>query len=100
MGAKAQTLFRTYRDYYARPRYLRSARGRAGNHDLLPSARPSRARNDTQPDDARIDLALHPLPGVRPSALWAGVVATFVFVAPIFNRQLAPLHFMTTMLAA
>jgi len=38
--------------------------------------------------------------GAPPSALRAGVVATFVLAAPIFNRQLAPLHFMTTMLVA
>ena len=38
--------------------------------------------------------------GAPPSALRAGVIATFVLAAPIVNRQLAPLHFMTTMLAA
>jgi len=38
--------------------------------------------------------------GAPPSAIRAGVVATFVLAAPIFYRQLSPLHFMTTMLAA
>ncbi|MDQ4063428.1 MAG: ComEC family competence protein, partial [Actinomycetota bacterium] len=38
--------------------------------------------------------------GAPPSALRAGVVATFVLAAPLFGRQLSPLHFMTTMLAA
>ncbi len=38
--------------------------------------------------------------GAPPSALRAGVVATFILAAPLFGRQLSPLHFMTTMLAA
>ncbi|MCA1718585.1 MAG: ComEC/Rec2 family competence protein [Actinobacteria bacterium] len=38
--------------------------------------------------------------GAPPSAIRAGVVATFVLAAPLFGRQLSPLHFMTTMLAA
>jgi competence protein ComEC len=38
--------------------------------------------------------------GAPPSAVRAGVVATFVLAAPIFGRQLSALHFMTTMLAA
>ena len=38
--------------------------------------------------------------GAPPSAIRAGVVATFVLVAPLIGRQLSPLHFMTTMLAA
>lgn len=38
--------------------------------------------------------------GAPPSAVRAGVVATFVLVAPLLGRQLSPLHFMTTMLAA
>jgi competence protein ComEC len=37
--------------------------------------------------------------GAPPSAIRAGVVATFVLSAPFFGRQLSPLHFMTTMLA-
>ena len=37
--------------------------------------------------------------GTPPSAIRAGVVATFVLAAPLFGRQLSPLHFMTTMLA-
>ena len=37
--------------------------------------------------------------GAPPSAIRAGVVATFVLAAPLFGRQLSPLHFMTTMLA-
>ena len=37
--------------------------------------------------------------GTPPSAIRAGVVATFVLLAPLFGRQLSPLHFMTTMLA-
>lgn len=37
--------------------------------------------------------------GAPPSAVRAGVVATFVLAAPLFGRQLSPLHFMTTMLA-
>ena len=37
--------------------------------------------------------------GAPPSAVRAAVVATLVLAAPIFNRQLSPLHFMTTMLA-
>lgn len=38
--------------------------------------------------------------GAPPSAIRAGVVATFVLLAPLFGRQVSPLHFMTTMLAA
>jgi len=38
--------------------------------------------------------------GAPPSAIRAGAVATFVLAAPVLNRQLSPLHFMTTMLAA
>lgn len=38
--------------------------------------------------------------GAPPSAVRAGVVATLVLAAPLFGRQLSPLHFMTTMLAA
>ena len=38
--------------------------------------------------------------GAPPSAIRAGVVATFVLAAPLFGRQLSPLHFMTTMLVA
>ena len=38
--------------------------------------------------------------GAPPSAIRAGVVATFVLAAPIIGRQISPLHFMTTMLAA
>ena len=38
--------------------------------------------------------------GAPPSAIRAGVVATFVLAAPLLGRQLSPLHFMTTMLAA
>lgn len=38
--------------------------------------------------------------GAPPSALRAGVVATLVLAAQLFGRQLSPLHFMTTMLAA
>src|SRR5215204_4964634 len=37
--------------------------------------------------------------GAPPSAIRAGVVATFVLAAPLFGRQLSPLHFMSTMLA-
>ncbi|MBA2712149.1 MAG: ComEC family competence protein [Rubrobacteraceae bacterium] len=37
--------------------------------------------------------------GAPPSAIRAGVVATFVLAAPLFGRQVSPLHFMTTMLA-
>ncbi len=38
--------------------------------------------------------------GAPPSAIRAGVVATFVLAAGPLGRQLSPLHFMTTMLAA
>ncbi|HET7478781.1 MAG TPA: ComEC/Rec2 family competence protein, partial [Rubrobacteraceae bacterium] len=38
--------------------------------------------------------------GAPPSALRAGVVATLVLAARFFGRQVSPLHFMTTMLAA
>lgn len=38
--------------------------------------------------------------GAPPSAVRAGVVATLVLGAMLFGRQLSPLHFMTTMLAA
>lgn len=37
--------------------------------------------------------------GAPPSAVRAGVVATFVLAAPLLGRQLSPLHFMTSMLA-
>jgi len=37
--------------------------------------------------------------GAPPSAIRAGVVATFVLAAPILGRQVSALHFMTTMLA-
>jgi len=37
--------------------------------------------------------------GAPPSAIRAGVVATFVFAAPLLGRQVSALHFMTTMLA-
>jgi competence protein ComEC len=38
--------------------------------------------------------------GAPPSAIRAGVVATFVLAAQLFGRQVSALHFMTTMLAA
>ena len=38
--------------------------------------------------------------GAPPSAIRAGVVATFVLAAKPLGRQVSPLHFMTTMLAA
>lgn len=38
--------------------------------------------------------------GAPPSAIRAGVVASFVLLAPALGRQISPLHFMTTMLAA
>ena len=38
--------------------------------------------------------------GAPPSAIRAGVVASFVLAAGLFGRQISPLHFMTTMLAA
>lgn len=38
--------------------------------------------------------------GAPPSAVRAAVVATLVLAAPLFGRQISPLHFMTTMLAA
>jgi ComEC/Rec2-related protein len=37
--------------------------------------------------------------GAPPSAIRAGVVATFVLAAPLLGRQVSALHFMTTMLA-
>jgi competence protein ComEC len=37
--------------------------------------------------------------GAPPSAIRAGVVATFVLAAPLLRRQVSALHFMTTMLA-
>jgi competence protein ComEC len=37
--------------------------------------------------------------GAPPSAIRAGVVATFVLAAPLLDRQVSPLHFMSTMLA-
>jgi competence protein ComEC len=37
--------------------------------------------------------------GAPPSAIRAGVVATFVLAAPLFGRQVSPLHFMSTMIA-
>ena len=37
--------------------------------------------------------------GTPPSAIRAGVVATFVLAAPLIGRQVSALHFMTTMLA-
>jgi competence protein ComEC len=36
--------------------------------------------------------------GAPPSAIRAGIVATFVLAAPLLGRQVSPLHFMTTML--
>jgi competence protein ComEC len=36
--------------------------------------------------------------GAPPSAIRAGVVATFVLAAPLLGRQVSPLHFMSTML--
>lgn len=38
--------------------------------------------------------------GAPPSAVRAGVVATLVLAATLLGRQISPLHFMTTMLAA
>jgi competence protein ComEC len=38
--------------------------------------------------------------GAPPSAIRAGVVATLVLAAQLLGRQVSPLHFMTTMLAA
>ena len=38
--------------------------------------------------------------GAPPSAIRAGVVATLVLAAPLLGRQVSPLHFLTTMLAA
>jgi competence protein ComEC len=38
--------------------------------------------------------------GAPPSAVRAAVVATLVLAAPLVGRQISPLHFMTTMLAA
>jgi competence protein ComEC len=38
--------------------------------------------------------------GAPPSAIRAGVVATLLFVARLLGRQVSPLHFITTMLAA
>jgi competence protein ComEC len=38
--------------------------------------------------------------GAPPSAIRAGVISTFVLLAQLFGRQLSPLHFMSTMLAA
>ncbi len=38
--------------------------------------------------------------GAPPSAIRAGVVATLVLLGHLLGRQLSPLHFMTTMLAA
>ncbi|CAN5891216.1 hypothetical protein BH23ACT11_BH23ACT11_15100 [soil metagenome] len=38
--------------------------------------------------------------GAPPSAVRAGVVATLVLAATLIGRQISPLHFMTTMLAA
>jgi competence protein ComEC len=37
--------------------------------------------------------------GAPPSAIRAGLVATFVLLAGLLGRQLSPVHFMTTMLA-
>ena len=37
--------------------------------------------------------------GAPPSAIRAGVVATFVLAAPLLGRQISALHFMSTMLA-
>jgi competence protein ComEC len=37
--------------------------------------------------------------GAPPSAIRAGVVATFVLAAPLLGRQVSAVHFMTTMLA-
>ena len=37
--------------------------------------------------------------GAPPSAVRAGFVASLVLAAPLFGRQLSPIHFMTTMLA-
>ena len=37
--------------------------------------------------------------GAPPSAIRAGVIATFVLAAPLLGRQVSPLHFMSTMLA-
>ena len=38
--------------------------------------------------------------GAPPSAIRAGVVATLVLIARLLGRQVSPVHFMTTMLAA
>ena len=38
--------------------------------------------------------------GAPPSAIRAGVVATFVLAAPLLGRQVSALHFMTTMLVS
>jgi len=38
--------------------------------------------------------------GAPPSAIRAAVVATLVLLAPLVGRQISPLHFLTTMLAA
>jgi competence protein ComEC len=37
--------------------------------------------------------------GTPPSAIRAGIVATFVLAAPLLGRQVSPLYFMTTILA-
>ena len=38
--------------------------------------------------------------GAPPSAIRAGIVATFALAAPLLGRQVSPLHFMTTMLVS
>ena len=79
---------------------IRAARRRARGRDLL------LLRTFAVPAATRIltTLALMWLyilvAGAPPSAIRAGVVATLVLGAGMLGRQLAPLHFMTTMLAA
>jgi hypothetical protein len=99
-GTEAQPVFRAWRNYYTRPGHLGPARRGPGGSDLF-ALRAFALLATVRICATLVLIWLYILvAGAPPSAIRAGVVATFVLAARLFGRQVSPLHFMTTMLAA
>jgi len=84
----------------ARPGDLRPARRDPGRGSVLRVASRRRAAPRPRWRHGPAHAALHRGRGEPPSAIRARVVATFVLAAKLLGRQVSPLHFTTTMLAA
>jgi hypothetical protein len=89
MDAKVQHTFRLYRNHYTRSRDIGSARRRGHGRDLLLATDLRRAAATRILTTLALIWLYIVVAGATPSAIRAGVVATFVLAAGLLGRQVS-----------